>query len=136
MAINMENQVLSIEQMNHLKELGVDTSGASMAWQSNSCMKYRGIWHLYAYGNCDLAYRYVEKTFTLQDVIDLMPRSIDTSNELRIGLHDNSFSYWWVGGICDDELVVQFTSDKLITSAYEMLCWLAENDYLTRNEYG
>lgn len=32
----MKNQVLSIEQMNHLKELCVDTSGASMAWQKTN----------------------------------------------------------------------------------------------------
>lgn len=128
MAIKMENQVLSIEQMDHLKELGIDTSGASMAWQRGWATRHE--WVLYAVGNMSLSLSEKERTFTLQDMIDLMPKNLNSSTELRVDLYDDSFSYWAVRGWEEDELIAKFTSNKLLTSAYEMLCWLAENDYL------
>lgn len=124
----MENQVLSIEQMDHLKELGIDTSGASMAWQRGWATRHE--WVLYAVGNMSLSLSEKERTFTLQDMIDLMPKNLNSSTELRVDLYDDSFSYWTVRGWEEDELIAKFTSNKLLTSAYEMLCWLAENDYL------
>lgn len=134
MAVNMENQVLSIEQMNHLKELGVDTSGASMAWQRGSATRHE--WVLYAVGNMSLSLLEKEHTFTLQDMIDLMPRKLNSKAELQVDLNDNSFSYFYVENAYDYQLIAKFVSDKLINSAYCMLCWLAENDYLINKSYG
>ena len=54
--MKIEKQVLSIEQMKHLQELGVDTSDASMYWvrakritgeQKNNCIdRDMGKWKL------------------------------------------------------------------------------------------
>lgn len=128
MAIKMENQVLSIEQMDHLKELGVDTSGASMAWQRGWATRHE--WVLYAVGNMSLSLSEKERTFTLQDMIDLMPKKLNSKTELQVDFNDNSFSYLHIECICDYQLIAKFVSDKLIDSAYCMLCWLAKNDYL------
>lgn len=140
MDINMNGQVLSIEQMKHLKELGVDTSGASMAWQADTCMKDRGEWLLYAYGNCNLSYRYVEKTFTLQDMLDIMPKQLKIKVEsyrtpvdclLMIDVA-NTCVYYECFVWQQYDRAKYFEGVNLITSAYEMLCWLAENGYLNK----
>ena len=75
----MKNQVLSIEQMQKLKELGVDTSQASMCYISK-------------YPSCDFddgdsivvvskdfnkrLYNEFGPAFTLQDIIELLPHNI------------------------------------------------------------
>lgn len=129
----MNEQVLSIEQMQYLTELGIDTSKASMIWRLlPECFRIPEEHYVAVRESSEKRDDENIPTFTLQDAIDLIPRSIDTSNELRVDLHDNSFSYWWVGGICDNKPVVHFASDRLITSAYEMICWLAENGYLNK----
>lgn len=140
MDINMNQRVLSIEQMNHLKELGVDISGASMAWQSGACMKDRGEWLLYVYGNCNLSYRYVEKTFTLQDMLTIMPKYLKIKTEkyctpvdclLMIDV-SNDFVYYEYRAWGEYECAKSAGGANLLESAYNMLCWLAENDYLNK----
>lgn len=83
----MNRQVLSIKQMQHLKELGLDTSKASMCWLKDltkELAKGEAIdmskgWFLdfhepsfYKYG-----WLAVIPTFTLQDILDLLPKEID-----------------------------------------------------------
>ena len=132
----MENQVLSIEQMNHLKELGVDTNGASMAWQAGALGKDRGEWLLYAYGNCDLSRRYVEKTFTLHDMLSLMPKQIDDYT-LNWYISDMILRYDRID-CCDrfevlEDLSFSFNENVTILDvAYNMLCKLAEGGYLNK----
>ncbi|MDD3038839.1 hypothetical protein [Bacteroides sp.] len=132
--MRMTQQVLSIEQMRHLKDLGVDTSGASMAWQSGVCMKDRDEWLLYAYGNCNLSYRYVEKTFTLQDILELFPKLIVQNNsflDIRPNIIYSGLCVSYVD-VNSHETIEVFRSDNLLDAAYETLCWLAENDYLNK----
>lgn len=136
MAINMENQVLSIEQMNHLKELGVDTSGASMYYELDD---FQGFYRLYI--NEDHEHDRKEiPAFTLQDTLEIMPKQLKIKVEeyrspvdclLMIDVANDCIYYeytaWGERG-CGNT----FGGVNLLTSAYEMLCWLAENDYLNK----
>ena len=53
----MSKQCLDVRQMQHLQELGLDTSNASMYWLS------------YNYVICN--------AYTLQDVLDALPKSLE-----------------------------------------------------------
>lgn len=73
-------QVLSIEQMKHLQELGLDTSDASMCW----CCFLGNIeeeWELEIYENVlnqkrDSTFWETLPTYTLQDILDKLPESV------------------------------------------------------------
>lgn len=78
----MEKQVLSINQMQHLKELGVDTSKASMHWQFlptadaiiNETDELEEKPCLFV-SQPNMKHEY--PAFTLQDMLDIMPEIID-----------------------------------------------------------
>ena len=162
----MKNQVLSIEQMQRLKELGVDTSKASMVclfqddesniydWdevveecsefgdcfqyfvkndEGNRNMVYMSLLNAEG-GNYDHSYREDCTVFTLQDIIELLPKKI-RDFELNWYMHNMIIRYDYYNsfdgidvlngssfGFCDN--------NSLLESAYEMLIWVAENGYL------
>lgn len=123
-------QVLSIEQMQHLQELGLDTSNASMRW-----LNYNGInavipnnFHL---PTTDKDYK-ICNTYTLQDVLDALPDFID---EYCL-IIDMSF-----GNIRYDNLkrkdspILKETyfnneDECIIDAAYSLLCWAIEQGYV------
>ena len=140
--MKIEEQVLRIEQMKHLQELGVDTSDASMYWvrakriigkQRNNCLDNdmdkwglslsKSIVH-----SVDWAVESVP-TYTIGDLIEKLPKSID----LGFGEYDLELS------IKGEYVEVQYENDyddctpffcsnlSLIESLYRILCWLAEN---------
>ena len=130
-------QVLDVQQMQHLQELGLDTSNASMYWIS-----YDGIsvsipsnFHLPTSDN-----NYVIcGAYTLQDVLDVIPKEIKPNTTryfLRMDLSDECFYYYY-----DDSNLVEHRKkvigydgvDGLIDAAYEMLCWYIENGYVETN---
>ena len=84
----MSKQVLDIEQMRHLKDLGVDTSKAYWSrvvrLKEDSDSKSLPI-SSNGNGLC-LITENVEKIpiFTLQDILDLLPKSIEYYGQLQI----------------------------------------------------
>lgn len=116
----MNKQVLSIEQMEHLQELGLDTSKASCyIWESE------GKEYLY-WGKCEDANGI--PTFTLQDILELLPKEI-CSNEITI--YNHRVYRWW----CIYYFGIYSVENKsLIDAAYEMLCCCAENGDIKVNE--
>lgn len=124
----MKEIALSIDKMRHLQELGLDCSKASMAWQANSCMKDRNEWLLYAYGNCNLSYRHVEKTFCLSDILELLP------DDLRITKATINNKPYYVGNFINNSCDFNFDGNSILEMAYEMLCWCIENGYIKTNK--
>lgn len=139
----MNEQVLSIEQMKHLKELGVDTSNASMKFISihpscdydeDDCQSFVPV------GVDFYAKMYNEggKTFTLQDMIDLMPPNIGDYT-LNWYISDMIFRYDKID-CCDrfevlEDLSFSFNVNVTILDvAYAMLCKLAESGYLNKSK--
>lgn len=119
----MNDKVLSIEQMLHLQELGVDTNNASMFHvlelrpKEGDCLlaikKYTGV-------------RYIP-TYTLHDIIEMLPVRVKWHPLIIVG---NKVMYSSGYGEGYDNPFVKFEEGTLLQSAYKMLCWCAKNGYL------
>ena len=126
----MKDQVLSIEQMKHLKDLGVDTSRASLTWML----------HPYEEGKQPvLAFRrwctfkepfrkaHCVPAFTLQDMLEMIPQNIK-GYTLYVSKSATAYlSIWW-------SPPKVFGKEGILTHTYNMLCWIAENNLLTEEE--
>ena len=136
----MEQQVLSIRQMQHLQELGVDTNKASMVWGGTKDWQELYTWRLF---ELDEDANYIIEAFTLQDMLEMMPPhfySFPFEDKERYVIHDMVIERltgeWLIGyrhGLIKGELLVSF-QDDLLTCVYEMLCWLAKNKHIGRRE--
>ena len=140
-------KVLSIEQMTKLKELGVDTSKASMAiyniyageekeydiLSSNGAFPEKQEHDRFGYGIHNIVAFDKKTVFTLQDIIELLPKSILINSVKHwICVSPNclltEFQIMYVDG--DDSYAVMKQDKSLLQSAYEMLIWVIENGYL------
>lgn len=82
-------QVLSIEQMKHLQELGLDTSDASVYWKrvshgSRINDKSKGKWFLSLqkeFQTCGFMSYETLPAYTLQDILDKLPTLIIISSD-------------------------------------------------------
>lgn len=142
----MKNQVLSIERMLHLKELGVDTSKASMCW-----VKYYGelatlkMPHevrdgLYVLRLKEIHSPFVEDVmlaFTLQDIIASLPEYIPVDDEYaydeeaELIINKNSCRYVYLN--CESGMSYTGSNERsnnILESAYNLLCWCVESGYL------
>lgn len=117
-------QVLSIEQMKHLRELGLDTSDASMCveWRESDESK-KVVTSL----DADTYYDYYHETYTLQDIINKLPESI-----LIYDLYIFKQAGLWVFKYIDveDETLHSETMPGIMDAAYYMLCWCIEKGYV------
>jgi hypothetical protein len=136
-------QVLSIDQMKHLRELGLDTSDASMHWQFLPTVEsfFNGVLALEERPTLFVSQpnmKYEYPAYTLQDILDKLPRSLNPFPSEQVlfswTIGGNIISYRSLGGI--DLCFKHFTNDLLIDAAYEMLCWCVENGYIGKeNNY-
>ena len=135
-------QVLSIEQMKHLQELGLDTSDASMHWKrvshgSRVDDKSKGKWSLSLqkeFQTCGFMSYETLPAYTLQDILDKLSKRIETEDyefELYIYYHENGVSVFYDDG--DITQLAFFSKPTLLESAYEMLCWCIEKGYIKTN---
>lgn len=121
---NKKKQALSVEQMQKLQSLGVDTSSASAVWQSGSDTGHE--WTLRFVGYMDNHLREKVFAFTLQDIIDLLPATIDHFN---LNIDKNSIGYIdprrdYKDG---DDVLIGFTAEtsgSLIDAAYLLMQWM------------
>ena len=129
----MSKQCLDVQQMQHLKELGLDTANASMYWIS-----YNGInvsipsnFHLSASDNDYV----ICNAYTLQDVLELFPKEIKPAEKrhwLRIDLADECIYYYHetIDLMERRDKVFSYYGEELIDAAYNALCWCIENGYV------
>ena len=120
--MKIEKQVLSIDQMKHLQELGVDTSDASMCWAGNDVVPNNG-------AAFDLGYDGIP-TYTIGDLIEKLPKHINGWNDNRLVIDgDEDADYWYVvyKNRYEDAETEYFDSENLLTALYNLLCWVAEN---------
>lgn len=149
----MSKQCLDISQMQHLKDLGVDTSKASMVllWKDDEGneMDWDDVQDELSHpepmemfkelydaetGNYDHSYRKYCGVFTLQDILDLLPVEIEKENrnyQLEVFRNPQRYfvSYYWL-----DNLLISLNEVEFIDASYEMLCWCAENGYIKTNK--
>ena len=141
----MNTQIaLSIEKMQRLKEIGVDTSVASMRYErfgsyvedpmTGLVVWKWGEWNLcVGYNSSSNAENYqVKPAFTLQDILYALPNSI------YIKEYDRRY-YLTISALlrieyyrhCDNTrlYMIEHSYRSLLDAAYDMLCLVTENGY-------
>ena len=128
--------------MQHLQELGLDTSNASAFW----CNPGRhGDWSLEFTDSCgggkipqSNEYDEFHPAYTLQDVLDVLPESI-LKNDIQywLSICRVSISIWMISYSDDVDLTTNLHHEEyesLIDAAYSMLCWAIENKFVETNK--
>lgn len=123
-------QVLSVGQMKHLQELGLDTSDASMCWIKDcEGNRFLSVNDEYCY---EMSHLSPVPTYTLQDILDKLPRYInDFGTKYKLHIEPTFAGPWCISyqiGIC--EPFVFKLAENPLNAAYEMLCWCIENGYV------
>ena len=135
----MSKQCLDVQQMQHLQELGLDTSNASAEYYR---MSKKMDWFL-VFG-CRSKEELLDTeenipAYTLQDVLDALPKDISKDGctwyaSLYIDFENNRIAY----GNTDRygfEIYHGIMIEKdLIDAAYSMLCWAIENKFVETNK--
>ena len=121
--MKIEEQVLSIEQMKHLQELGVDTSDASMCWVAGEDTSTdEEEWNLIIPNNFLMPYNI--PTYTIGDLIEKLPKHfyIKEAQISMVAINGSgAFQVWY------DKVPKSCKSDGTIKNAlYKLLCWVAE----------
>ena len=128
--MKIENQVLSIEQMKHLQELGVDTSDASMCWlkytRTDGVVRY--LINVNDISCHVMPFMEVFPTYSIGDLIEKLPKSTDFGDLLiefcNFDLGDGGWDCSELYGI---EALQYFKKKKKKNALYDLLCWVAEN---------
>lgn len=140
----MSKQVLDISQMQHLEELGVDTSKANFYWHRTKSLNNYNDWDEWKlhYGVLRLARGFTTincqyvRTFTLQDILDLLPNLIQSQDEennywLEFGTAMEDEEWWYIRYMSVYGVKLNYEEHvHLIEAAYEMLCWVIDNGYV------
>lgn len=125
-------QVLSIEQMKHLQELGLDTSDTIFCWCHATAYE-NAKWELEIYEDVinqkrNPIFWEIIPAFTLQDILDKLPESVQVYDLYifkKVGL-------WWLKyvDVTNNGTVRLEKMPKLIDAAYYMLCWCIQKGLL------
>lgn len=145
----MEDQVLSIERMQHLKELGVDTSKASLFWVKKITNeigeKLKGGYRL-SFSDKVIVRNFemwdIIPAFTLHDILDLIPKNIITNDSHRDKVYfvadfsEKVMGYAYRFETCGEISYYRFFNwvDNIIDAAYEMLLWCIYEGYIKTNK--
>lgn len=123
-------QVLSVEQMEHLQELGLDTSDGSMCFEWNESDADNMV---VTSPDADTNYDYYHETYTLQDILDKLPTLIIISSDFYKICIEPSCGYWDIYYYKSDATeLISKKSENIIDAAYDMLCWCIENGYVEK----
>ena len=124
--MKIEEQVLSVEQMKRLQELGVDTSDASMCWVAGEdTYTDEEEWDLCIPNHFLLPYNI--PTYTIGDLIEKLPKTIGIYHlMIDWNLMKIEYTNWsWQESVFREYFTL---NDKpLINTLYDCLCWVAEN---------
>ena len=133
----MSKQVLSIEQMQHLQELGLKLDYNTMlSWIIDKRGKDKPLLCISseAVNYVDFSH-YCLPAYILQDVLDALPKS------LEIGKSKYEISIYMIGGKWAVDYYSETDADiqseeyeSLIDAVYSRLCWCIENGYVETNK--
>ena len=137
--MKIEEQVLSIEQMQYLRELGVDTSDASMYWvrakriigkqRNNVLDNEMGKWRLSLSKNIVHSVDWTVEsvpTYTIGDIIEKLPKYFHAKeNPIEMCAINGSGAFVvYYYNIADTYIM---KDDTIKDALYKLLCWVAEN---------
>ena len=129
----MDKQCLDVQQMQHLQELGLDTSNASMCWiktPNGRDLTFNDEWM-----NLEESILDPVLAYTLQDVLDALPKS------LKIGKSKYEISIYMIEGKWavdyyseTDADIQSLECENLIDAVYSRLCWAIEHKFVETNK--
>lgn len=130
--MRIEEQVLSIEQMKHLQELGVDTSDASMVYYNISRNIQHDKWML-GIANKGVAsimlangITEMKPAYTIGDLIEKLPKYY-YAKENPIEMCAINGSGAFVVNYYNIANTYIMKDDTIKNALYKLLCWIAEN---------
>lgn len=140
----MKEQVLSIEQMQELIDMGVDTSSASCIWWN-----FADLGFTLMFLNDGRESLTIEKmkenhgaeniipAFTLQDILEMLPYEIPSkvpdfeTYSLRMVKWDDSYTLEYQEFIYETDYTKEsFTCKSLLEASFNMLKWCKQNNYI------
>lgn len=135
-------QILSIEQMQHLQELGMDTSNASALYciDNETGEKQLMLNEQVEETDKDDEYFRIVPAYTLQDVLGALPIEIKYKDKrcwLCIELADGMIGYYYENARFEHRWVyyeVVMIDESLIDAGYKLLCWAIENKFVETNK--
>ena len=130
----MAKQTLSIEQMQHLQELGMkmdyDTLYRYVKFEDTD-------WLLKPFSDLNIigiSFKYIP-AYTLQDVLDALPKSLEIGKskyEISIYMIEGK---WAVDYYSETDADIQsLECENLIDAVYSRLCWAIENKFVETNK--
>ena len=133
-------QVLDVHQMQHLQELGLDTSNASALYCiDNETGEKQLMWNEQVEeADKDNEYFRIVPAYTLHDVLDALPIEIKYKDKrcwLCIELADEMIGYYYENARFEHKWVyheVVMKDENLIDAAYRLLIWVIENGYISK----
>ena len=138
----MNKQVLSIEQMQHLQELGLELKETLLYWARAEDFNQRlktfhyGKWYLQKGDKAQvvgLSHWEFIPAFTLQDVLDALPGNISYNEKyyhLTVDLDAKNIYYGTTFGFDLLKVFIYMKKVFIIDAAYSLLCWCIENGYI------
>ena len=127
--MKIEDLVLSIEQMQHLKELGIEVKDTAL------CIIPRESWHK-CYVPTEVIFPQDEHiripTLTLQEILEMLPKELYNKYMLVFFPDDAMCSCIQYQTEHKDILHDEDFGDTPLECAYRMLCWVAEHGYLNK----
>ena len=134
-------QVLDVQQMRHLQELGLELNKQAMlSWIVDDRGKDKPLLCISseAVDYVDFSH-YCLPAYTLQDVLDALPKDISKDDctwyaSLYIDFENNRIAYWNTdryGFEVYHEIMIE---KDLIDAAYSMLCWAIDNKFVETNK--
>ena len=141
-------QVLDVQQMQHLQELGLEMKETMLYWarcvdNNPRAATHYGKWVLIKGNNAQtvgLMHWEFIPAYTLQDVLDALPNRIYDKGAFYLGCYDimideHDICYAkWCGSEIESTYVEIEIKDNLIDAAYELLVWAIENKFVETNK--
>ena len=137
----MAKQTLSIEQMQHLQELGLELKETMLYWvvyeagHENNFVTTKENAMEVIDESCGML-----PAYTLQDVLDALPIEIKYKDKrcwLCIELADEMIGYYYENARFEHRWVyyeLVMIDESLIDSGYKLLCWAIENKFVETNK--
>ena len=137
----MTKQVLDVQQMQHLQELGLELKETILYWvvyedgHENNFVTTKENTMEVIDESCGML-----PAYTLQDVLDALPIEIKYKDKrcwLCIELADEMIGYYYENARFEHRWVyyeVVMIDESLIDAVYKLLCWAIEQGYVETNK--
>ena len=134
-------QVLDVQQMQHLQELGLELKETMLYWvvyeagHENNFVTTKENAMEVIDESCGML-----PAYTLQDVLDALPIEIKYKDKrcwLCIELADEMIGYYYENARFEHRWVyyeVVMIDESLIDAAYSLLCWAIDNKFVETNK--